>query len=56
MLSSGSNVHEVAVSKVQAAAAPATRSGHPSPSEMGRRMSGGDAWASVEPSVKVTIE
>ena len=38
------------------AEAPAMRSGQPSASAMGSRMSGGDAWAIVEPSVKVTIE
>lgn len=32
------------------------RSGQPSASAIGSRMSGGDAWAIVEPSVKVTIE
>ena len=32
------------------------RSGQPSASAIGSRMSGGDACAIVEPSVKVTIE
>src|SRR5207248_7631827 len=52
----GSKVQDDASSKLHAVAAPATRFGQPSASEMGRRMSGGLAWASVEPSVKVTIE
>ena len=42
--------------KSQADAAPGTRAGQPSASAMGSLMSGGLAWAIVEPSVKVTIE
>ena len=42
--------------KSQLAAAPGTRCGQPSASEMGSFMSGGLAWARVEPSTKVTIE
>ena len=37
-------------------AAPGTRRGQPSANEMGNFMSGGLAWAIVEPSTKVTIE
>ena len=37
-------------------AAPATRSGQPSASAIGSRMSGGDAWAIVAPSTYSTIE
>lgn len=39
-----------------AAAASGTRSGQPMPSAMGSRMSGGLAWASVDPSANSTIE
>ena len=39
-----------------AAAASGTRSGQPSASAIGSRMSGGLAWASVEPSTNSTIE
>ena len=42
--------------KSQAGRRPATRSGQPSASEIGSRMSGGLACASVEPSANVTIE
>ena len=35
---------------------PATRFGQSSPSEIGRRMSGGDAWAIVDPSTNSTME
>ena len=42
--------------KSHAAAAPATRAGQPSASAIGSFISGGLAWAMVEPSVKVTIE
>ena len=42
--------------KSQAAAAPGTRAGQPSASAIGSFMSGGLAWAIVEPSMKVTIE
>ena len=42
--------------KSQADAAPGTRAGHPSASAMGSFMSGGLAWAIVDPSTKVTIE
>ena len=55
-LSSGSNVQVAALSQAHAAAAPGTRSGQCSASAIGSRMSGGLAWAIVEPSVKVTIE
>ena len=42
--------------KSQAGAAPGTRDGQPSASAIGSFMSGGLAWAIVEPSVNVTIE
>ena len=42
--------------KSQAGAAAGTRDGQPSASAIGSFMSGGLAWAIVEPSVKVTIE
>ncbi len=35
---------------------PPTRCGQSSPSEIGSRMSGGEAWAIVEPSMNSTIE
>ena len=40
----------------QALAAPGTRSGCPSATAIGSRMSGGLAWANVEPSANSTIE
>ena len=54
--STGSNSQVEAVLKSQAAAAPATRRGQPNASEIGNFMSGGLAWAMVDPSTKVTIE
>ena len=54
--SSGSNSQVEAVEKSQAGAAPGTRAGQPRASAIGRRMSGGLAWAIVDPSVKVTME
>ena len=48
--SSGSNVHRRAAAQSTDGAAPATRSGQPSASAIGSRMSGGDAWAIVAPS------
>ena len=56
MASSGSNSQVEAVEKSQAAADSGTRSGQPSASEMGSFISGGLAWAMVDPSWKVTIE
>ena len=55
-VSTGSKVQVAGWVKSQAGAASATRSGQPSASAIGNRMSGGLAWAIVEPSVKVTIE
>ncbi len=49
--SSGSNVQLAAVEKSQACAAPGTRCGQFMPSAIGRRMSGGEAWAITEPSM-----
>ena len=54
--SSGSKVQLCAVSQRHGCAAPGTRSGQARASAMGRVMSGGLAWASVDPSTKVTIE
>src|SRR5690606_34024508 len=54
--SSGSNVQLCAASQRQGGAAPVSRSGQPRASAIGSFMSGGLAWASVEPSVNVTIE
>ena len=54
--SSGSNSQVEAVRKSQAGAEPATRCGQPSARAIGSLISGGLAWAMVEPSVKVTIE
>ena len=54
--SSGSKVQVCAAVQSTAGAAPGTRSGQPSASAIGMRMSGGLAWASVEPSVNSTIE
>src|SRR3954449_2775930 len=54
--SSGSNVHPWATAQSTPAAASGTRSGQPSASEIGSRMSGGEAWAMVEPSLNSTIE
>jgi hypothetical protein len=45
-----------AVLKSHPAAAPATRSGQPNPSAIGSRISGGEHWASVDPSTNSTIE
>src|SRR5580698_1011950 len=45
--SSGSNVHEVAVDQSSRNAASATRDGQLRPSEIGSRISGGDAWMIV---------
>jgi hypothetical protein len=55
-VSSGSKSQLEAVLKSQLSAAPGTRCGQPRASEMGSFMSGGLAWAIVEPSTKVTIE
>lgn len=52
----GSNSQVEAVAKSRAGAASAIRCGQPSASAMGSFIDGGDAWARVEPSVKVTIE
>src|SRR5690349_509257 len=54
--SSGSNVHVCAVDQSIAGAAPGTRSGQPRASAIGMRISGGLAWAIVDPSVNSTIE
>ena len=54
--SSGSNVQVCAAVQSTGLAAPGTRSGQPSASAIGIRMSGGLAWAMVEPSVNSTIE
>ena len=54
--SSGSNSQVEAVRKSHASAAAGTRAGQPSASAIGSFMSGGLAWAIVEPSVNVTIE
>src|SRR5215467_7500229 len=54
--SSGSKVQVWAVDQSTAGAAPATRSGQPSASAIGIRMSGGLACAIVDPSVNSTIE
>src|SRR5260370_30567913 len=54
--SSGSNVHVAAVDQSSPGAAPGTRSGHAKPSEIGSRMSGGDARRIVAPSEDSTIE
>ena len=54
--SSGSNVQVCALVQSTAGAASGTRSGQASASAIGIRMSGGLAWASVEPSVNSTIE
>ena len=54
--SSGSKVQVWAAVQSTAGAAPATRSGQPSASAIGIRMSGGLACAMVEPSVNSTIE
>ena len=55
-LSSGSNFQVLAVRPVERHADPGTRFGQSRPSEIGRRMSGGEAWARVEPSTNSTIE
>src|SRR5690606_37411172 len=54
--SSGSKVQLVASSQRHAATARWGRAGQDWASAMGRRMSGGDAWAMVEPSTNSTIE
>src|SRR5580693_4659975 len=54
--SSGSNVQVAAVDQSRPRAAPGTRSGQAMPSEIGSRMSGGDAWMIVAPSENSTIE
>src|SRR5258706_13941501 len=54
--SSGSKVHDCALVQSTGLAAPATRSGHASACAMGIRMSGGLAWAIVDPSVNSTME
>ncbi len=54
--SSGSKVQDWAAVQSTAAAAPGTRSGQPRARAIGSRMSGGDAWAMVEPSVNSTME
>src|SRR5206468_560736 len=54
--SSGSKVQVWAVVQSRGAPTSGTRSGQPRPSEIGSRMSGGDAWAMVEPSTNSTIE
>ena len=54
--SSGSNSQVCAVVQSTGAAASATRSGQPSASAIGSRMSGGLHWAIVEPSRNSTIE
>lgn len=52
----GKNSQVEAVVQSKAGAASGTRSGQPRPIAMGPRMSGGVAWASVEPSLNSTIE
>src|SRR5207244_11432077 len=54
--SSGSKVQVCAADQSMAGAAPGTRSGQPRASAIGMRMSGGLAWANVDPSVNSTIE
>src|SRR6516165_5609424 len=54
--SSGSKVHVCAEVQSMAGAAPGTRSGQPRARAIGIRMSGGLAWAIVEPSVNSTME
>src|SRR5690606_1074193 len=54
--SSGSKVQLVASSQRHGAIARCGRAGHDSASAIGRRMSGGEAWAMVEPSTNSTIE
>src|SRR5262245_28472197 len=54
--SSGSKVQVCAEVQSMAGAAPGTRSGQPRASAIGIRMSGGLAWAIVDPSVNSTIE
>ena len=54
--SSGSNVQVAAVDQSSPGAASGTRSGQARPSEIGSRMSGGDAWMMVAPSENSTIE
>lgn len=55
-MSSGKNSQVDAVDQSKAGAASGTRPGQPRPMAMGPRMSGGVAWARVEPSVNSTIE
>ena len=55
-LSTGSNVHSDALAHVKGFSTSARRSGQVSPSAIGKRMSGGDAWSVVAPSHHVTIE
>ena len=54
--SRGSKVHVCALVQSHAGDASGTRSGHVSPRAIGSRMSGGLAWASVDPSTNSTIE
>jgi hypothetical protein len=54
--SSGSKVHPVAADQSSPGAASGTRSGQARPSEIGSRMSGGEAWMMVAPSENSTIE
>ena len=54
--SNGSKSQEKADVKSSGVATPGTRSGHPKASPMGSFMSGGLAWAIVEPSTKVRSE
>src|SRR5690606_58718 len=56
LLSNGSKVQVAALLQSHGADAPGSRSGQVSASAMGSRMSGGLAWAIVEPSVNRTIE
>lgn len=55
-LSSGKNSQLDAFDQSKAGAASGTRWGQPRPMAIGPRMSGGVAWAIVDPSVNSTIE
>lgn len=55
-VSSGKNSQVEALDQSKAGAASGTRSGQPRPMAMGPPMSGGVAWARVEPSVNSTME